>query len=579
MEHAPSTSTKLSSDVQRLRILTALARGYNRLPSVWKGEKYDEHDHAFGHFRDGVAGRQLGDGVFERRRSDAVVHRRHGGAYLLVHPGELRIELFKRDRNVLGSRGTELRAILAAPDRQVLADVTIPSTRGSTGDPPSPVQRQVLSVQVERPGIYALNITTRDDRHGLNIEWAFETNAAAWVIETSRGHRDERHREPIVLTDAGRSADVNFLPRAGRFEIEIEGLPPDAEPLTLYDEHGQQVAQIPVTAQRSTSIRQYMGIRTPDQAEGSARYTVAADQRRGNRPWRLHFPQAQALLEIDGLTRWDSSDLYRDHCVWTPRAESWFPWMEHRWLISPYQRTVYAPPGEQGQMTFVVHNNSPAAAHRRAGTGVSRRAVAGQVLGRNARTVTLDARSQAEIELDFQSPERWAAADLSRAGDARGSSRSHYLRHAGRRGRRITGGPTAGCPSCCNPMRTRTGSSGTCPNTPSTSRCTSTCRTGHLSSTGRRSTARPDGGLGAHRSDPGGGAHRPDVAAGAWSASGSKVAFDSENHVYLIGRSGALAALLRSTDGGQTFTAFVIPGREQRAAFVGHRAVLRTQCP
>jgi hypothetical protein len=57
----------------------------------------------------------------------------------------------------------------------------------------------------------------------------------------------------------------------------------------------------------------------------------------------------------------------------------------------------------------------------------------------------------------------------------------------------------------------------------------------------------------------------PHVATGTWTASGSKIAFDSENHVYLSGRSGALAALLRSTDGGQTFTAFVIPGREQES--------------
>lgn len=113
-----------------------------------------------------------------------------GGAYLLAGPGELEIELFKGDLNIRGARGTDLRAIPAGPDREVVEEVVIPSTGG--GDSPGPPQTEVLTAQVDRPGVYAFNLTVKGDRHGTNIEWAFETNADAWVIETSRGQHDEQ---------------------------------------------------------------------------------------------------------------------------------------------------------------------------------------------------------------------------------------------------------------------------------------------------------------------------------------------------------------------------------------------------
>lgn len=485
-----------------------------------------------------------------------------GGVYLLVEPGELRIELFKRDRNVRGARGTVMRAILAGPDREVLADVTIPSTGGSTGDPPGPIQQQVLTASVQHAGVYALNLTTQGDRHGLNVEWAIRTNAAGWVVETSRGHRDERHREPIVLTDSSRRADVNFLPRPGRFQIEVEGLPADSPPLMLYDEHGELVAQIPVAAQRSTSIRQYMGIGVSDRPEGSATHVVPADQSRGDRPWRLHFPQAQALLEIDGLTRWESGDRYRDHCVWTPEADSWFPWMEHRWLISPYQRTVYVPPDQQGQVTFVVHNNCP----RRQTIELELAFPDGpwplRFLDDSARRVTLDAGRRAEVHLVFPGP-------------ADGQRRVAHVRATPTQAPRMTtyatltaiGGPSPASqplelPLVLQPYGHENRQFGYLPDYPVNQQVYFDLQNrpfvvddstlyrqadGHWQPTDlRQAVVRTV----------------PDGVVGTWSAVGSKVAFDSDNHVYLIGRSGTRAALLHSADGGQTFTAHVIPGRE-----------------
>ena len=485
-----------------------------------------------------------------------------GGVYLLVEPGELRIELFKRDRNVRGARGTVMRAILAGPDREVLADVTIPSTGGSTGHPPGPVQQQVLTASVQHAGVYALNLTTQGDRHGLNVEWAIRTNAAGWVVETSRGHRDERHREPIVLTDGSRRADVNFLPRPGRFQIEVEGLPADSPPLMLYDEHGELVAQIPVAAQRSTSIRQYMGIGVSDQPEGSATHVVPTDKKRGDRPWRLHFPQAQALLEIDGLTRWESGDRYRDHCVWTPEADSWFPWMEHRWLISPYQRTVYVPPDQQGQVTFVVHNNSPRRQTIELELEFPDDPWPLRFSDDSARRVTLDAGRRAEVDLVFPGP-------------ADGQRQVAYVRATPTQAPRMTtyatltavGGQSPvdqplQLPLVLQPYAHENRQFGYLPDYPVNQQVYFDLQNRPFVVDGSTLYHQADGRW--QPTDLRQAVVRtvPDGVAGAWSAVGSKVAFDSDNHVYLIGHSGTRAGLLHSADGGQTFTAYVIPGRE-----------------
>ena len=60
-----------------------------------------------------------------------------GGVYFLAEPGELVIEVEKRDLNRRDIR-TELRAILAGPDRRVWQEATIPDDgrpRGSGQGP------------------------------------------------------------------------------------------------------------------------------------------------------------------------------------------------------------------------------------------------------------------------------------------------------------------------------------------------------------------------------------------------------------------------------------------------------------
>ena len=93
-----------------------------------------------------------------------------GGAYFLAEPGELVVEVAKRDRN-RRVRRMEVRAILVGPDRRVLQEATIPDdglpTKGGLG----PVQRTKLSTKVDRPGIFGLNITLSQDRYGEDVVW------------------------------------------------------------------------------------------------------------------------------------------------------------------------------------------------------------------------------------------------------------------------------------------------------------------------------------------------------------------------------------------------------------------------
>jgi hypothetical protein len=262
-----------------------------------------------------------------------------GGAYFLAEPGELVIDLAKRDRN-RGKYATELRAILAGPDRQVVQEVAIPDDGSTESGKPGPVQHTRLTAHVPRKGIYALNITVSQDRYGEDIAWGLRTNCPHYLIETARGHRDARHEEPIVLSSPDQPGDVCFLPLQGEFTLEITGLPKGTGAAQLFDGRGELVETLAADAGRNAS------------------QVVAADVHRGTGPWRLHLPQAQATIHIDGVTRWDAKDLDRNLCLWTPDPSSFFALADYRWLLAPYSRTIYGNPGEQGQPAFRVHNNS-----------------------------------------------------------------------------------------------------------------------------------------------------------------------------------------------------------------------------
>ena len=71
----------------------------------------------------------------------------------------------------------------------------------------------------------------------------------------------------------------------------------------------------------------------------------------------MHLPVQQAVVQIDGVTRWGDGDLYPDLCLWNPDPDSFFPLHSNRWLLTPYSRTVYGQPGEEQEVAFELHNN------------------------------------------------------------------------------------------------------------------------------------------------------------------------------------------------------------------------------
>ena len=74
--------------------------------------------------------------------------------------------------------------------------------------------------------------------------------------------------------------------------------------------------------------------------------------------WRLHLPSQQAVVQIDGVTRWEAGDPYPNLPYWTPDPASYFPLPENRWLLTPYKKTVFGQPGERKSLALQVHNNS-----------------------------------------------------------------------------------------------------------------------------------------------------------------------------------------------------------------------------
>ncbi len=262
-----------------------------------------------------------------------------GGVYFFAEPGELIIEVEKCDLNRRDAR-TELRAILAGPDRRILQEAIIPDDGKPRGSGRGPVQSARLSTHVERTGVYALNITVSQDRYGENMVWRFRSNCRKYLIETARGHKDARHEEPIVLAEPGAPAEVCFWPRREAFRVELSQLPKGAAAPQIVDSSGATLARL----------------RTDP--NGKAAHAFSASVNRAFPPWRLQFPSAEASISIDGVTRWDAGDSHPDWCAWTPDAGSWFPLLENRWLLTPYRPVAFGEPGELVETTFQIRNDS-----------------------------------------------------------------------------------------------------------------------------------------------------------------------------------------------------------------------------
>lgn len=463
-----------------------------------------------------------------------------GGVYFLAEPGELVIDLEKRDRN-RGSAPTELRAILAGPDRRVIQEIVIPDdgsiARGELGPP----QRARLATQVERKGVYALNITVSQDRYGEQILWGFRTNCPRYLIETSRGHRDRAHEEPIVLANPERPGDVCFLPPTGEFSMEITGLTKGVDAIEVFDVRGALIETLPVAADRNIS------------------HTFPANHRDAV-PWRLHLAAAQATVEIDGVTRWNSGDRYANLSLWTPDPQSFFPLAEYRWLLTPYSRTVYGKPGEQGQTVFQVHNNSV----REKTVGLKLEVPqSGWPAELSTAQVVVPAGRTQEVIVRYSVPaEGQTRICHLRATPADTPEFSTYSTLMVNGGSAPAAGPLD-IPMVLKPYAHENEQFGHLPDYPVESQvyfdvenrpCVRTARGIEMLRDGKWSAADPASAVTSRV---------PAFEGGSFGVLSTKIAFDRDGDLYALASSGRTLALLHSTDGGKTFTAYSIPGRER----------------
>jgi hypothetical protein len=460
-----------------------------------------------------------------------------GGAYFLAEPGELIIDVEKRDRNRRGGP-TELRAILVGPDRRVLQEVTIPDDGKPRGSGIGPPQRARLTANVERKGVHGLNVTVSRDRYGNEAIWGFRTNCPKYLVETSRGHRDERHQEPIVFSRPDRPGDLAFVPRRNQIAMEVENLPDGIEPLAMYDSRGTLIRSLPVDA------------------EGKAAHTFAADVHRDAVPWRLHLPAQQATVHIDGLTRWESGDLFPDLCCWTSEPESYFPLLEYRWLLTPYNRTVYGKPGERGEIAFQVHNNGDCEKAVRLAIEFPGEAWPAELA---AEQVVLAGKKTGQVAVRYTVPDegqtRVCHVRVTPEEDPDFSTYSTLTVKAGA----APASKPFDVPLVLEPYEHENQQFGYLPDYPVQYQMyfdvenrpfvrvaggVATLRDGEWTTSQPRAAESSD----------------PPLKGRSFSSASSKVAFDRENGVYLLGRSGREAALLHSTDGGRTFSAYLIPG-------------------
>ena len=473
-----------------------------------------------------------------------------GGVYFCASAGELWVEVQKQDLNIRASK-THLHALLLAPDRSVVDEAWIGDDGQPTRSGPGPVQRAVLRTQVERPGVYGLNITVTQDRYGENVSWGFKSNCRKYLVETSRGHKDARHEEPIVLRNAGEQGDVGFMPGIKAFSVDVSVLPKSVRDISVYDADGEKVTTLVVSP------------------EGKAKHGFPADESRKGKLWRLHLDDAQAVINIDGVTRWQRGEAWENLSLWTPDLSSWFAFHENRWLLTPYSRTVYADAGSEGTLGFVLHNNGPAPKRVKLSLEFDQDAVWSAELPQTE--VELKANSSAQVSLDYQVPARgteWKCyVRASVLDETRFSTWSSVTL---RRGSAPAQAPVK-IPVKLAPYQHENEQFGYLPEYPLDNQV-------YFDMKNRPLVIASDGVFYTH-----GGAwgkttkaYRPDTGRTIpIRPVSTKIAFDRDNDVYLLARDSGSTLLLHSRDQAVTFAAWPVPGSGSfdMEQFSGHNLI------
>lgn len=441
-----------------------------------------------------------------------------GGLYLLAEPGTLTVEIRKRDLPG-GNNPTHLRAILLGPDRRNLSETLIEGDGSAR-----------LSTEVVQKGVYAVNVTVSHDRYGERVRWGFTTNCEKVLIETSRGHKDARHLEPIVLDAADQPGDVCFAARQGAIGIEIDDVPAGSAP-TLFDPDGNEVARLPVNG------------------DGTAAHTLTATDTSTDRPWRLHFPSAKGTLHIDGVTRWERGEPYENLSLWSTNVDRWFPFHDLRWMLRPYRHTFTAQPDTAQEVELRLHNNGT-----QPDTLDLNVAESDLDISLSDTTVTLAPDEEKTIAATVTVPSTAAEGDTWGARVSATSRRHPDLTTWSTIEARVAASATTeiDIPIVYRPYEHENEQFAYTPDYPNDNQI-------YFSPDNRPFIRVSDGVL---RLDDRNWRVIDTVDGEHYRAITSKVAFGASGEICLIGRSGDETAYLYSTDGGDTFTATVIPRRE-----------------
>ena len=281
--------------------------------------------------------------------------------------------------------------------------------------------------------------------------------------------------------------------------------------------------------------------------------TIPADVPRDSLPWRLCLPIFQGIVHIDGVTRWSDGSDYPNLSLWTPDASSWFPFHQNRWLLSPYSRKVYGEPGKKGSIAFELHNN-----------GFTSRSFDLDVtfpdapweVSLSAATATVPARETATVSLTYTLPaegDEFTCRLHATPQDSPQFSTYSTLTLC-------QGAPPASqpldLPLVLTPYRHENEQFGYLPHYPTASQLYFNSAARPFVVTDASLLRLQENSWSETRE-----AALSDDQAYSFRVRGSKIAFDRQNNVYLIGQVKNATALLYSHDDGATLDACPIPGQ------------------
>lgn len=271
-------------------------------------------------------------------KEELLGRRGSGGAYFLVEPGELQVQLFLWSNGSFTERN-DTQVLLLSPDRSVVAETVIPVHEKSSLRHTKPV---ILKTKVSRPGVYALFVYTLNQRSGGGISWGIQTNAPHWMIDNG-GTQGPDMYPSIALFNPGQPADIWFRPPVDKFTIEVaHHMKGNFESAEVYDQQDQLLHRFDMQ-DSNPQVHEF----TPAPA-------------RNNELWRLHVPDQRARINIGLVTKPTSGgeSYYPLIPVYTPYKNRFFPIQSHKYMLRPYHNIHYVNGKGQGQTTLTLHNGA-----------------------------------------------------------------------------------------------------------------------------------------------------------------------------------------------------------------------------